>query len=731
MRATTSALVLCAATLILHVRGKVTVGINLSGLEEGGKVPGRPYYDYAVPSEDEWSYFASKDITLVRLPFKWERMQPNASGPLEPAYAQLVHAQLAMAANNSMRVVLDCHNFGGYHGQQLNHSSGNATTAFFADFWTRMAAEFGSATALAGYDIMNEPSNMPDPTAWPEAAQAAIHAIRAVDTNTPLYVEGDHWSSAANWSHNNPTIHTLTDTLCTNKAFPAGRTGCIVWSAHCYLDRDNSGTHFNWTAETEAGVTVNTGVERLADFATWLHAHKFAQAHIGELGAGNDNVGWLQSLNNSMSLMANQGWELTYWAAGPWFSGSYGYDVDARTVVVNGNKTLQDKVQMAVLSQHSGAPPPLVYFLEGPTQGHTMDFSLPFTLTYRGYIDEPVAFSCYLDTEQVFTTTCSGPWNCAGTFQVNASIAATHAVYCKNNAGLTDPPRLQYNASGDLFLGASATVANVFSLRHLYKTYDGPLLTLRRGTDNQTANFTFASDGELDTAAILAWCSPPCEAFVDTWYDQSPHGYHAGRVVSDFHGGGNKNVSIFDQPQLVMGEDGNMHGSSRAHIHFNGQRRMDAKSPVDGLTGQTLLAVMSANGTGASVNNSDRLLSWAFVQNIVFPMNGGYVTSDSPDGLPLNISHTPGWHRYVGRWRASVLGGKSTWKDGAQTACPADEMTGSALHFQYRDVVNIGWFRWWSPVFAGDVREVIVFGGAISNGDIARFDASEKEWLQR
>jgi hypothetical protein len=25
--------------------------------------------------------------------------------------------------------------------------------------------------------------------------------------------------------------------------------------------------------------------------------------------------------------------------------------------------------------------------------------------------------------------------------------------------------------------------------------------------------------------------------------------------------------------------------------------------------------------------------------------------------------------------------------------------------------VNIGWFRWWSPVFNGDVRELIVFSG--------------------
>lgn len=77
----------------------------------------------------------------------------------------------------------------------------------------------------------------------------------------------------------------MTDQHCTAAASDAGASGCIVWSAHCYLDRDNSGTHFNWTAEVQAGVTVNTGVDRLKDFAAWLTKYNFKRAHIGEMGA--------------------------------------------------------------------------------------------------------------------------------------------------------------------------------------------------------------------------------------------------------------------------------------------------------------------------------------------------------------------------------------------------------------------------------------------------------------
>lgn len=78
------------------------------------------------------------------------------------------------------------------------------------------------------------------------------------------------FSPLQNFGPNNPLLHTLKDTKCTNKAFSGEPSGCIVWSGHCYLDRDSSGTHFNWTAEVEAGVTVNTGAERLKDFVTWL-----------------------------------------------------------------------------------------------------------------------------------------------------------------------------------------------------------------------------------------------------------------------------------------------------------------------------------------------------------------------------------------------------------------------------------------------------------------------------
>ena len=74
------------------------IGVCLSGMEYG-RVPGTPGVDYAWPTADEYQYFQSKRFTIVRLPFKWERLYPALLGPLEPFSVGVLHAQLSIAAS--------------------------------------------------------------------------------------------------------------------------------------------------------------------------------------------------------------------------------------------------------------------------------------------------------------------------------------------------------------------------------------------------------------------------------------------------------------------------------------------------------------------------------------------------------------------------------------------------------------------------------------------------------
>src|ERR1019366_4857521 len=105
---------------------------------------------------------------------------------------------------------------------------------------------------VVGYDIMNEPNNLPSPDTWPAAAQAAVNAIRAVDMNTTIYVEGDHWSTAFNWLTYNANLH-ITD--------PANN---LVYEAHAYFDSNGSGAYAQTYAQQ--GANPDTRVQDLQPF---------------------------------------------------------------------------------------------------------------------------------------------------------------------------------------------------------------------------------------------------------------------------------------------------------------------------------------------------------------------------------------------------------------------------------------------------------------------------------
>ncbi len=56
------------------------IGVNLAGAEFGS-ASGVYGTSYIYPTASELDYFKSEGITLIRLPFMWERAQPTLGGP--------------------------------------------------------------------------------------------------------------------------------------------------------------------------------------------------------------------------------------------------------------------------------------------------------------------------------------------------------------------------------------------------------------------------------------------------------------------------------------------------------------------------------------------------------------------------------------------------------------------------------------------------------------------------
>jgi endoglucanase len=288
-------------------------GVNLSSAEWGSNFPGTYGVDYYYPTASELDYYNGKGLTLIRIPFAWERMQPDLDSPLDAAQVGYMTAFLNAADALGMFVIIDAHNFGRYgtgtwtdfadHGNIIG--SAQVPVSAFADFWSRMASQFQNHPSLLGYDLMNEPHDMGSASVWPTAAQAAVNAIRAVDAIHYIMVEGDSWAGAETWLSVNGNL---------NIADPSN---LIVYEAHSYWDANNSGT-YSKTYEQQ-GATPQTGVNDLEPFTSWISQHGYT-GYVGEYGVPNNDPNWLPVLDNALTAIKQNGIWGTYWAGGPWWS---------------------------------------------------------------------------------------------------------------------------------------------------------------------------------------------------------------------------------------------------------------------------------------------------------------------------------------------------------------------------------------------------------------------------
>lgn len=75
-------------------------------------------------------------------------------------------------------------------------------------------------------------------------------------------------------------------------------------------------------------------------------------------------------------------------------------------------------------------------------------------------------------------------------------------------------------------------ISFAFSMRVLESDYDGPLIRLRRDSDDTEMDFGWGDNDIVDVAAIDTWRAS-ANVFVVTWYDQSGLGRNAEQATTD------------------------------------------------------------------------------------------------------------------------------------------------------------------------------------------------------
>ena len=292
------------------------LGVNLSGAEFGTvdksghrTEPGRLGADYIFPTRAEIDSYADAGFNVARVPFAWERLQPEAKGPLDPGYLAGLDAVVDTAAERRVVVILEPAGLGYGYGGLIGTDTPDSA---FADLWRRVAAHYASRPTVF-YGLMNEPHDQ-TPADWLHSAQAAIDAIRAAGSRQEILVPGTYYTAGSTWlSRGNAAVFAdrITD--------PADN---FAFEIHQYNDADQSG-------RSAAPVSPTIGVERLERITAWAEAghHRLFLAEFGA-GVGADSIAAMR--NQIAFVQAHDGvWQgAAIWGGGPWWPPNYPLSVE-------------------------------------------------------------------------------------------------------------------------------------------------------------------------------------------------------------------------------------------------------------------------------------------------------------------------------------------------------------------------------------------------------------------
>lgn len=288
-------------------------GVNLAGAEFGyDDLPGTFGIDYIYPTATEVELFAAAGMNVIRLPFRWERVQPELEAALDPDEVARIDEFVSTTTALGVAVILDPHNYARYHDRVVGGA--DLPPNAFGDLWRRLAARYRDNDRVI-FGLMNEPHSLATET-WVDEANRAIESIRSTGATNLILVPGNQYTGAHSWHedwYGTPNSHAMLDIVDSGDNFAI--------EVHQYLDEDSSGRSPECVAPT-------IGSDRLAAFDEWLAEHRL-RGFLGEFGAGQNDT-CLAALDDMLDFIDTNddrwiGW--TYWAAGPWW-GEYIFEVE-------------------------------------------------------------------------------------------------------------------------------------------------------------------------------------------------------------------------------------------------------------------------------------------------------------------------------------------------------------------------------------------------------------------
>lgn len=281
------------------------------GYNSGGA--GYYFNNFTFLSNADLAYLSSQGVTTLRTMICWPQMQPALNEALNPTYLANLESYMSLAAANNIKLIIDAHDYGRYQSTGAVDGSSNLVgnpslclaqssgyligsaqvpVSAFSNFWGLMATALSSQPGLGGYELTNEPHDMGNLTIWPTAAEAAIGAIRAIDSTTTIYVDGNNGASDINYASTNPNFP-LNNADDTN----------IAYVAHAYFDFGGGG--YYQLPYNQYGAYANIAVDQLQPFVTWAKQNNVTAA-VTEFGAPFEDPQWILVMKRVIAYLKSQ-----------------------------------------------------------------------------------------------------------------------------------------------------------------------------------------------------------------------------------------------------------------------------------------------------------------------------------------------------------------------------------------------------------------------------------------
>ncbi|MGO9527920.1 MAG: cellulase family glycosylhydrolase [Verrucomicrobiia bacterium] len=192
-------------------------------------------YQYTWITTNDLDNIRAMGMNYVRVPFWWGDVQTLSGAWRGDAFDRMDWV-VSNAWQRGLYTILDLHGAPG--GQNSSESTGQQNQNQYwtsssdqnqtAIIWSNVAAHFAGNPAVAGYDLINEPSGAPTQTAIWSAYNSLYQTVRAVDTNHMIMMEGT-WTGTGtngeslNWQWDvlpNPTQYNWSNVVYEMHSYP-------------------------------------------------------------------------------------------------------------------------------------------------------------------------------------------------------------------------------------------------------------------------------------------------------------------------------------------------------------------------------------------------------------------------------------------------------------------------------------------------------------------------------